>query len=124
MDNIIEIKGASLSDIKKVLLDWIELYSDSFKAKLNFHLYQYDTNHHYIITDSQLNDYQFFFLVNYIQFPSNVKYTVSVEGFTRVKNVSNIINGEELLVYISKSDVDYDTSSKRKSESYCLYGNR
>jgi hypothetical protein len=108
MNNIIEIKGTSLSSVKKVLKNWIALYSDSFPSKLNFKLFEKETDCQIIVADKLLDNLHFFYLVNFLEYPEGIEYNVEIKGYTKGKNIDKKLNNKELLIYISKTDKEYD----------------
>ena len=105
--NYIKVIGTTLSNLKKALSDWIELYSKDLPNDFNIKLYEFNMNS-FILIPNSLSDYQFFFLVNYLEYPINLKYEVDVKGYINTSNVHNSIDNQELLVYISKNDKEYD----------------
>lgn len=108
MENIIKIKGGSYTDVKKALRQWIHLYSDNLDKSLTFELYKNGQGNHLIKTDDRLDNENFFFLVNYLKYPENIDYKISIEGYTYGKDYKEFIN-QNILVYIAQNDTDYDT---------------
>lgn len=118
-EKTILVKGGSYSDVKKALQQWIDLYSESISDSLRFELYKNGKGNHVIKADTRLDNERFYYLVNYIKYPEGIEYKVDVEGFTKGENRSNL-NGENLLVYISKNDSEYDNvyAVTEKNEHY------
>jgi hypothetical protein len=108
MNNIIEIKGASLGEVKEVLQNWIDLYSDDFSLELNFQLFSDGIDSQIIVADKLIENRHFFYLVNYLEYPEGIKYDVEVKGITKGKNIDERLNDKNLLVYISKANKVYD----------------
>ena len=108
MNNIIEIKGASLNDIKNALKNWIDLYSDNFSSKLRFKIFEKGIDRQIIVADKLLDNEHFFYLVNYLKYPEGIEYSVEIKGFTKGKNVDKKLNDKDMLIYISKRDKEYD----------------
>lgn len=108
MKNILEIKGASLNDVKQALENWIDLYSDKFSSKLNFKIFEKGIDRQIIIADNLLDNEHFFYLVNYLEYPEGIEYSVEIKGLTKGKDVDKRLNDKELLVYISKNDNEFD----------------
>lgn len=106
MKNKIEIKGITLISLKKALKKWIDEYSDSFNSKLQFEIYNVGRNHQIVIINNELQSEHFFFLINYLEFLDNIEY--EVKGNIKPTNVDSILNNQKLLVYISKSDTEFD----------------
>lgn len=118
-EKTILVKGGSYSDVKKALQQWIDLYSDSISDSLRFELYKNGKGNHVIKADTRLDNERFYYLVNYIKYPEGIEYKVDVEGFTKGEYGSNL-NGQNLLVYISKNDSEYDNvyAVNEKNEHY------
>ncbi|NIK93218.1 hypothetical protein GZ212_13730 [Mangrovimonas sp. CR14] len=108
MKNIIEIKGASLNDVKQALENWIDLYSDNFSSKLDFKIFDNGIDRQIIIADNLLDNKHFFYLLNYLKFPEGIEYNVEIKGLAKGKNIDKRLNDKELLVYISKNDKEFD----------------
>lgn len=110
-DNLIVIKGGSHSDIKKALQQWIELYSDDLETDIKFEFYKTGQESHLIVADKRLNNEKFNFLVNYLRYPENIEYKISIEGYTTAKKENlypeDILN-KRLLIYISENDKEFD----------------
>jgi len=110
-DNLIVIKGGSHSDIKKALQQWIELYSDDLETDIKFELYKTGQESHLIVADKRLNNEKFNFLVNYLRYPEDIEYKISIEGYTTAKKEKlypENIQNKRLLIYISESDKEFD----------------
>jgi hypothetical protein len=110
-DNLIVIKGGSHSDIKKALQQWIELYSDDLETDIKFELYKTGQENHLIVADKRLNNEKFNFLVNYLRYPEDVEYKISIEGYTTAKKEKlypENIQNKRLLIYMSESDKEFD----------------
>jgi hypothetical protein len=106
-ENLILIRGGNYLDVKKALEDWLSNYQDSFQHQFIFELFKLDDRLFAIQVDRRLDNDRFYYLVNFLQYPFDITYTVQVEGFTIEKDVSEL-EGEELLIYISEDDTDYD----------------
>lgn len=119
IENIIIVKGGAYSDIKKALRQWIDLYSEDFDHDLVFQLYKNGRGYHVIQVDERLENEKFYFLVNYLKYPEDIEYKVSVEGFTTGKD-SNKLQGRELMVYVPEFDEDYDYVSVVSSDNCCF----
>lgn len=109
MNNIIEIKGASLNDVKKALKHWIDLYnSDNLISKLSFQLFDNGIDSQIIVADKLLDNEHFFYLVNYLEYPEGIEYEVEIKAITKGKNLDKRLNDKDLFIYISKTDKEYD----------------
>ena len=108
MKNVIEVKGATLAEIKKALNDWINLYSENFSSKLIFNIHNAGRKHQIIVVDQKLDSEHFFYLLNYLKFPLGLEYNIEIKGNTKANNVDEKINNQELLVYISEKENEFD----------------
>jgi hypothetical protein len=95
--NLIVIEGGNYGDIKKALQDWIDL-SDGLLSGVTFKLYKNGNSKHLIQTD-ELNNRDFYSLVNYLKYPIDIKYEVDVKGFT-IDTDNNILKNKKLLVFL------------------------
>ena len=116
IDNLIVIKGGVYNDIKKVLRQWIDLYSKDLQEGLTFQLYKNGHSSHIIQADKRLDNERFYYLVNYLSYPEGIQYKINIEGFTKGKVDDNLKN-KNLLVYISPTDKDYDNVFVTTSEN-------
>lgn len=116
IDNLITIKGGAYNDIKKALRQWIELYSNDLQEDLTFQLFKNGRGNHIIQADKRLDNERFFYLINYLNFPEGIEYEIDIEGFTIGKD-KNQLKNKSLLVYISRTDKDYDNVFVTTSEN-------
>ncbi|MCF7567281.1 hypothetical protein L3X37_02730 [Sabulilitoribacter arenilitoris] len=107
-NNLIIIKGGSYINIKKALQQWIDLYSENFSNNLQFELYKNGRGNHIIKADDRLDNNRFFYLVNYMDYPENINYNVDIKGYTKARELDKQLDNQELLIYIPKSDTEYD----------------
>lgn len=105
-DRLIIIKGAPYSKVKKALEQWIESYSKDLSKSILFELYDFAEEQQFIKVDKNLDNDRFFYLINYLNYPQNIKYNVIVEG--NIIGKEGKIKNQELLIYISDSDTEYD----------------
>ncbi len=115
-DNLIVIKGGSYIDVKKALKQWINLYSKDLQDGLAFQLYKNGRGNHIIQADKKLDNERFYYLINYLNYPEGIEYKIEIEGFTTGKE-NNKLQGQNLLVYISPDDKDYDNVFVTTSEN-------
>jgi hypothetical protein len=117
-DNLIFISGGTDSNIKKALRQWMKAYSDELPDDLIFYFYKNGQGKHIIKADERLDNWLFYFLVNYLNYPEGIKHTFEVEGFTSGNN-DDILKNEKLLVYILPDDECgdnvYITTSENKN---------
>jgi len=111
MENFIVIKDSSYDDIKKALLQWIELYTDDLTFEVIFELYKINDETFLIKVDKRIENEDFNYLVNYLCYPEDFDYTFNTQGYTVAKNKelypSEII-GKKLQVYVPDDDKEYD----------------
>jgi hypothetical protein len=105
--NIIFIQGGKYTDIKKILRQWIDLYSTQLEENYTFKLYKNGTGNHVIEIHERLDNELFYFLVNYLQYPVGVDCKVKVTGYTKGTE-QNALKGKDLLVFIPETDTEYD----------------
>ena len=115
-DNLILINGGAYNDIKKALIQWIDLNSKDLSDGLTFQIFKNGRGNHIIQADKKLDNERFFYLVNYLKYPENTEYKIDIEGFTTGKD-KNQLEGKRLLVYISKTDKGYDNVFVTTSEN-------
>ena len=111
MENFIVIRDSSYNDIKKALLQWIELYTDDLTIEVIFELYKINDETFLIKVDKRIENEDFNYLVNYLCYPEDFDYTFNTEGYTVAKNTelypSEII-GKKLQIYVPGDDKEYD----------------
>ncbi|MGQ3677993.1 hypothetical protein [Tenacibaculum discolor] len=106
-ENLIIISGGAYNDIKKALRQWINLYSKDLQDDFTFQIFKNGRGNHIIQADKRLDNEQFFYLVNYLNYPENIEYKIDVEGYTKGKD-KHQLRDKDLLVYISQTDREYD----------------
>ncbi len=118
IDNLIFINGGAYANIKKAIRQWMTSYSDTLPDDLTFELYKNGRGKHIIKADERLDNWLFYFLINYLNCPEGIEHKVEIEGFTAGNN-DDIFKNEKLLVYISPDDGDgdnvYVTTSENKN---------
>lgn len=107
IDNFIVIKGGTYSDIKKALIQWIELYSKDLQDDFTFKLFKNGHEKYIIQADKRLDNERFYFLINYLNYPEGIEYKIDIEGFTTGR-AENKLKNKNLLIYISLTDTDID----------------
>lgn len=115
-DNLIIIKGGAYNDIKKVLLQWIELYSKDLDDGFSFKLYKNGRGSHIVQADQRLDNEKFYYLINYLNYPEDIQYRIDIEGFTIGKE-NNKLKDKQLLVYISPTEQEFDNVFVTTSEN-------
>jgi len=116
VNNSILVEGGTCSNLKKVLRQWIDLYVGKLPDDFSFAVSTNKAGTHLIQTDERLGNDLFYFLVNYLDCPKRIRYSVKVKGFTTgVKN--DILKGKDLLVYVSPTDKEGDNVCAVTSEN-------
>lgn len=115
-ENLIIIKGGAYNDIKKALRQWIDLYSRDLEDDLTFQIFKNGRGNHIIRADKRLDNERFFYLVNYLNYPEEIEYTINIEGYTKGKD-KNQLKDKDLLLYISPTDKEYDNVFVTTSEN-------
>lgn len=110
-DNLIIVKGGSYNDVKKALKQWIFEYHKDLKEDFQFKIFKNGRGNHIIQVDDSLDNSRFNYLVNYLQYPIDIEYKVSVSGFTLAKDpkiYNHELLGKRIQVYIPDEDSEYD----------------
>lgn len=110
-DNLIIVEGGSYNDIKKALKQWMFEYHKELNDDFQFKVYNNGRGNHVIQVDNNLDNCRFNYLVNYLQYPSDTNYKVSVIGFTVAKDpklFDHDLIGKRIQVYIPEDDTEYD----------------
>lgn len=110
-DNIIIVKGGSYIDVKKALQQWIFEYHKDLNNDFQFKVFKNGRGNHVIHVDENLDNCRFNYLVNYLQYPTDIEYKVSVIGFTLAKDpkiYDHELLGKRIQVYIPEGDTEYD----------------
>ena len=84
MKNILFIEGGACADIKKALVQWIDLSSDILGEGLTFELYKDERGKHIIKADDNLSNEQFNYLLNYLKYPEDIEYKINITGYTTI----------------------------------------
>ena len=107
MNNLIITEGGTSNDVKKALRQWIGLYADKLPDDVSFKVSTSQLGTHLIQADERLENDLFYFLINYLDCPKGIKYTVNIKGFTTGKK-NDLLKGKKLLIYISPTDKEGD----------------
>ncbi len=106
-DNQIVLKGATYNELKQALNQWINLYEEDLNDDIKFKLIKIHSDEFVLKVDDSLDNERFFFLINYLKYPEDIKYKVDVIGYTIGKD-KNLFEANKLLVYIPENDDEYD----------------
>lgn len=110
MENIIYIDNIPLPDIKKILEQWLTLYSGQLDHDFEFSLMSSETG--FVIKSSKgLSNELFTFLVNYITYPENFDDRFYPNGYMTVTNTKYYpkeIIYKKMMVYVPADDKEYD----------------
>lgn len=112
LDRYIFIEGPDQDDLIKALQQFANNYSDSgvtdglelYKTKLK--------NNEYVVNVSEKMDIERFkYLVNYLNYPEDIKYQIDMRGYWTVTEADKIRNGhigQRIMFYVSPHDTEYD----------------
>lgn len=103
--NTIYITGGTYALLIKALEQWIEAYTDVLNPDFIFQINPVSNNKHIIIADKRLDNELFFFLVNYIKFPANIEYNISLKAYAILKSH---FTGKQAMIYIEENDKESD----------------
>lgn len=84
--NTIYITGGTYALLIKALEQWIEAYTDVLNPDFIFQINPVSNNKHIIIADKRLDNELFLFLVNYIKFPANIEYNISLKAYATLES--------------------------------------
>jgi|GEM_PF-1273270 len=109
--NFIIISGGLGDDIKKALRQWLALYSTELVNNIKFELFKLGQERFLIVADKRINNEYFNYLINYLRYPEDIEYSISVEGYTILcdKEIypQNLLD-KKAQIYISDNDKEYD----------------
>lgn len=117
-DNTIFVTGATQKELEQAIGQFIDRYFDKIPKDYNFSVVEKDATHFVIYADERLDNWTFYFLVNYLEYPENIDYEIEIEGFTTGKEDKKL-RGKRLLVFIAPNDTDYDNVFVTTSENEC-----
>lgn len=103
--NTIYITGGTYALLIKALEQWIEAYTDVLNPDFIFQINPVSNNKHIIIADKRLDNELFFFLVNYIKFPANIEYNISLKAYAILKSH---FTGKQAMIYIDENNKESD----------------
>ena len=109
--SFITIEGATSTQIKKAINDWINLYTESLPLDFTISLYKVDNNKHVLVPDPLLENERFNFLVNYLNYPEDLEYYIQVHGYTVISDTKIYPKEKlnfEIEVFIPEDDKNYD----------------
>ena len=109
--NFIIIEGGAFADIKKVLRQWIDLYSESIDKDCSLELYKNGIGKHVVKVDKRIDNERFCYLLNYLKYPENMTYKVKILGYLTVSDLKifpKINLGSIIQIFIPDFDKDYD----------------
>jgi len=109
--NLIQVEGSTYFEIKKALIDWIDLYTDQLDSDFTIKLLQYEENSFELQIDVLPDNTLFFYLVNYLQYPIGMTYDAEIKGFTTIlpfEKLLSFLAGQEVVVYVNMDDEEFD----------------
>lgn len=118
IDNFILIKGGTRIELEKALNQFLSNYSDKIQSDYSFQIHEQKDSHFVIHVDERLDNWTFYFLVNYLEYPENIDYEIEIEGFTTGKEDKKL-RGKRLLVFIAPHDTEYDNVFVTTNENKC-----
>lgn len=87
------------------------MYDKSLSENFYIELYQYETNKFVIRPKEEIDNQSFNFLVNYLQYPENIKYKPKISGYTVVKDTTIFPKEKlnyEIEIFVPVGDTEYD----------------
>lgn len=87
------------------------MYDQTLSADFYIELFQYETNKYIVIPKEDIDNQSFNFLVNYLQYPENIKYKPKISGYTIVKDISIFPKEKlnfEIEIFVPEDDTEYD----------------
>jgi len=110
-EKLIVVKGPSKEKMELVLTKFCEMYNRSGPiTPLKY--YNKDSTTYFITFPQDIEFDLFCYLVNFIKYPNDVKYTIDVIGWTTVGRVdgwnTNQLDGQHVVVFLDPADNEYD----------------
>jgi hypothetical protein len=111
-ENYITIEGADSKLLIKALQDFANSYADTNMVN-DIELYMSKSNNRFFVVNiNELMDIERFqFLVNYLEYPIDIKYQAEVKGYWNVSSMDKLkINhvGQRVMFYVSPNDKEGD----------------
>jgi hypothetical protein len=105
-NNLIAIMGGNVNDIRKALLQWIELYANNLSDNVFFELHQVNKGKYIIKVNGEMNNMTFYYLINYLYYSDKIDHKINIQGFITAQQ--HILNNKKLLVYIPDKNTAHD----------------
>ncbi|ASV30753.1 hypothetical protein [Maribacter cobaltidurans] len=105
MQGLINVKGYSEKYLKLAIRQWIDLYLESLYNERTFNLFQLEDSIQ--IRIDNISNQLFFFLINYLKYPEDIKGPIEILGYTGGDETSDF-KGQDILIYIPSDDTEYD----------------
>jgi hypothetical protein len=100
------IKGGSYEKVKRVLRQWMRLYRQELEPTVSFDLKRISRGNHLIVINKQISNDLFFFLVNYLEYPEDIVYSVDIKGYTI--GTKSPFSDKIIQVFVNSDDTDFD----------------
>lgn len=111
LNNLIIVRGGSFADVIKALKQWVKKYNRDVNGNVLLKVFKKSTGYHIIQVEGELDNSLFNYLVNYIQYPEDIKYKVRAIGFTIATDsfiYDSLLIGKRIQVYVPENDTEYD----------------
>ena len=106
MEKFIIINNCTKDELKTILKDWLVSYVERLKSKLVFEFAEIKPNRFILKIDKSIGDTLFFYLVNYLAFPTDFKKTFEVTGYA-IASEHKAIQNKKIYVFINQQDEKY-----------------
>jgi len=107
MGKLIFISDCVKDELKTILKDWLVMYADKLKSKSVFELAEIKPNRFILKIDKNIDDTDFFYLVNYFAFPVGFEKTFEVAGYATASKNKKILN-KNIYVFNNQQDTESD----------------
>jgi len=119
-DRLVLVKKVSFTDLRKVLIGFCNMYNkENYQALLR--LTKISENEFAITFPYDINFEIFCYLINYISYPMELKWTADITGWTTIKPgdkwMSDKIPNKKIMVFIPPDDNEYDNVYVTTSEN-------
>lgn len=110
-DKLILVKGVTDADIKTVLKSFCKMYNEE-RDTISLRLITLSENEFAITFPYDIEFDIFCYLVNYLQFPIETKWTAAITGWTTAPAVDDWVTektaNKRAMLFISPDDTEYD----------------
>ncbi|MCL1969633.1 MAG: hypothetical protein FWF65_08830 [Bacteroidetes bacterium] len=105
------VKKCTKTELKTILNDWLVMYVDGLRSKMIFEIAEINPTVFVLKVDENIDDTDFFYLVNYCAYPIGFKKTFEAEGHTIATKHKTLLNKN---IYVfnnereNEKDKEYD----------------